>query len=71
MNYNYHQSDKIERSNRRKALFFTFFIHFTLLGGLYYMNSDKATVNIPEFVAEWFSGEEATEDIAATSKKNP
>jgi len=70
MNYNYHQADKIERSNRHKAFFFTFFIHFALLGGLYYMNSDKATTIIPEFVTEWFSGE-ATEDIAATSKKKP
>jgi len=70
MNYNYHQADKVERSNRRKALFFTFFVHFALLGGLYYMNSDKAMDVIPEFVMEWFNGE-ATEDIAATSKKNP
>ena len=70
MNYNYHRSDKIEQSNRRKALFFTLFIHFALLGGLYYFNADKATAVIPEFVTEWFSGE-ATANIAATAKKNP
>ena len=66
---NKHQTDKIEKSSRRKVLFFTFFIHFALLGGLYYMNADKAAVLMPKFVTEWFSGE-ATEDIAVTPKKN-
>ena len=66
---NYHQLEKKENVSKWKALFFAFFIHFALLGGLYYVNAEDPTAIIPDFVLELFDN--GSKNVAVAKSKAP
>ena len=62
---------KTEKITKTKAIFATLLVHFGLLYGLFYMNSDKTQDLMPEFVKEWVQGDKAEEAVASNSNKRP
>jgi len=63
--------EKTEKITKTKAIFATLLVHFGLLYGLFYMNSEKTQDLMPEFVKEWVQEEQAEEAIASHSDKRP
>jgi len=64
--YNLEKTEKITKS---KAIFVTFLVHFGLLYGLFYMNSDKVQDIMPSFVIEWVNGDTAEETVASHTNR--
>lgn len=62
--------ERAERNTRTKAILATLLVHFGLLYGLFYMNSDQPSDLMPEFVKEWVKGEE-TQKVVASHGKRP
>lgn len=60
--------EKTEKITKTKAIFVTLLVHFGLLYGLFYMNSDKVEEIMPSFVKEWVSGDGAEETVAITNR---
>jgi len=64
--YNMEKTEKITKS---KAIFVTLLLHFGLLYGLFYMNSDKVQDIMPSFVKEWVDGAAKEETVASHTKR--
>jgi len=61
--------EKAERITRTKAILATLLVHFGLLYGLFYMNSDQPSDLVPEFVKEWVKTDESQEAVASYGKR--
>ncbi|GEM_PF-3806829 len=60
---------KAEKVTRTKAIIATLLVHFGLLYGLFYMNSDQPSDLVPEFVKEWVNSKESKEVVATYGKR--
>ncbi len=60
---------KAEKVTRTKAIIATLMVHFGLLYGLFYMNSDQPSDLVPEFVKEWVNSKESKEVVATYGKR--
>ncbi len=63
--------EKTEKVTKTKAIFVTLLVHFGLLYGLFYMNSDKTEDLMPEFVKAWVQGDKAEAAVASSDNKRP
>lgn len=61
--------EKAEKVTRTKAILATLLVHFGLLYGLFYMNSEQPNELMPEFVKEWIKGEDSAERVANNGKR--
>ncbi len=62
--------EQTEKITKTKAIFITLLVHFGLLSGLFYMNSDKIQDIMPSFVKEWVM-EDKVEEVVAIQKNRP
>lgn len=63
--------EKAEKITKTKAIFATLLVHFGLLYGLFYMNSDKLQDIMPSFVKEWVKSDNKEEAVASTNTNRP
>ncbi|MEM1123948.1 MAG: hypothetical protein AAGJ18_26150 [Bacteroidota bacterium] len=63
--------EKTEKITKTKAIFATLLIHFGLLFGLMYVNSDKTQELIPRFVKEWMESDTAENTVVINKDKRP
>jgi len=61
--------EKTEKITKTKAIFVTLLVHFGLLYGLFYMNSEKVQDIMPSFVKEWVKGDTSEEAVASHTKR--
>jgi len=61
--------EKAEKITRTKAIIATLIVHFGLLYGLFYMNSDQPNDLLPEFVKEWVKKDNSEEAVASYGKR--
>ena len=61
--------EKTERITRTKAILATLLVHFGLLYGLFYMNSNQPSDLMPEIVKEWVKGEDTKKAVASHGKR--
>ena len=54
---------------KAKAIFVTLLVHFGLLYGLFYLNSDESNNLVPNFVKEWIQTEQPEQKVASNSKR--
>ena len=62
--------EQTEKITKTKTIFLTLLVHFGLLCGLFYMNSDKVQEIMPNFVKEWVM-EDKAEEVVAIHKNRP
>jgi len=61
--------EKAERITRTKAILATLLVHFGLLYGLFYMNSEQPSELMPEFVKEWVKADDEKQAIVSHTKR--
>lgn len=61
--------EKAEKITRTKAIIATLLVHFGLLYGLLYINSEQPNDLVPEFVKEWVKSEESKDAVATYGKR--
>ena len=65
----YYNMEKTEKITRTKAIIMTLVLHFGLIFGLIYINSDQNTKIMPDFVKEWISGDKTKAAVASSTKR--